>query len=132
MPNTKMIIDTSIWIDYFRRIESTSASLLEEFLDENRVVVVGVVLAELIQGARTNNEKNLIKQKLSGLPYEEIQYNHWIKTGELSYDLRKQGITLPLSDLVIAALALEKNWAIFTLDPHFNNIKGLKIYPAER
>lgn len=42
--------------------------------------------------------------------------------------LRREGINLPLSDLAIAALAIEHTLAVFTLDKHFEKIPGLRIY----
>jgi len=52
----------------------------------------------------------------------------WQKAGELSAFLKKEGKNLPLSDIFIAALAIEHNLQIFTLDKHFEQIPGVKMY----
>ncbi len=49
--------------------------------------------------------------------------------GELFSLLRRKGIILPLSDLIIAAIGLEHDCQVFALDPHFKRIPGLKLYP---
>ncbi len=52
----------------------------------------------------------------------------WEKAGELSAFLRRKGITIPLSDLIIAALAISGRYEAFTIDPHFEQAHGLKLY----
>jgi len=52
----------------------------------------------------------------------------WIKAGKVALSLRREGINLLLTDVAIAALAIEHNLSIFTLDKHFEKIPGLKMY----
>jgi predicted nucleic acid-binding protein len=52
----------------------------------------------------------------------------WIKTGRLSYSLKKKGKTVNLTDCYIAVIAQEHDCHIFSLDEHFKDIqKGLNI-----
>ena len=51
----------------------------------------------------------------------------WEKAGEISASLRRKGITIPLSDLMIAALALSGGYDVFTINPHFEQAHGLKL-----
>jgi len=44
--------------------------------------------------------------------------------------LREKGLALPHSDIFIAAIAIEYNLSIFTLDEHFAQIPGVKLYKA--
>ena len=43
----------------------------------------------------------------------------WIEAGRLAFMLRRQGITIPTTELIIAGLALKENCAILTLDHYF-------------
>jgi tRNA(fMet)-specific endonuclease VapC len=52
----------------------------------------------------------------------------WFKAGELSALVKKQGKTIPLSDILIASLALEHDLTILTVDKHVEQIPGLKLY----
>lgn len=52
----------------------------------------------------------------------------WIEAGKTSFNLRRKGITIPTTDLIIASLAMENNCLILTLDPHFNKIPGVKHF----
>ncbi|MFN3477007.1 MAG: PIN domain-containing protein [Candidatus Methylomirabilales bacterium] len=118
-----------MWIPFFNQPESPEKWAIDALIDADRLILVGVVLAELLQGCRTPKEANVILTKLTGLRFLETSFSSWKRTGELSFSLRRKGITLPLSDLIIAAIALEHGCQVFALDPHFKKIPGLKLYP---
>ena len=69
-------------------------------------------------------------EALKSLEYIEMSEDLWIKAGELSSALRRKGKTIPFSDILIAAIALENNLSILTVDKHFEEIKGAKNYTA--
>jgi hypothetical protein len=52
----------------------------------------------------------------------------WRSAAELSILLKKNGVNLPLSDIFIAAIAVENDLSIYTLDNHFSQIPDLKLY----
>jgi len=72
-------------------------------------------------------EKNISNILAETSPLE-ITTDLWIKAGKVALSLRKKGINLPLTDVAIAALAIEHNLQIFTLDKHFKQIPGVKVY----
>lgn len=88
------------------------------------------MLFELIQGVKSDKEKAVVMNALSGLPYLEMNEQLWQKSAELSSYLKKKGLTLPLSDIFIAAIAIEHTLSVFTLDKHFEQIPGVVIYNA--
>ena len=94
------------------------------------LVTCGIVLFELIQGVKSDKEKAVVMNALSGLPYLEMNEQLWQKSAELSSSLKKKGMTLPLSDIFIAAIAIEHTLSVFTLDKHFEQIPGVVIYSA--
>lgn len=89
---------------------------------------MGVVLAELLQGCRSSEDVDTILSNLTGLRFLETTFSTWKRVGELSVSLRRKSVTLPLSDLIIGALAVEHGYRVYTLDPHFKHIPGLKLY----
>lgn len=122
-----VLIDTSAWVEFFRGTSQT-ADLVAELIEAGRAAICGVTYYELLQGAKSDDEESRLTHALSALPYMEITRNVWIRAGNLSADLRKKGITLPLSDLVMGAVALEQNFHVLTLDEHFQSIPGVKQY----
>lgn len=126
--NTGIIVDTCVWIEFFREPESELTLHLKGLLRERKVIMVGMVMAEILQGVKAQKEANLVKQNLEKLPYLEITRDTWASAGEISASLRGTGITIPLSDLIIAAMALSGDHEIFTIDPHFNKVDGLRLH----
>lgn len=124
-----VIADTSVWIPFFNRPDSPEKATLDLLIDADEVVLVGVVLAELLQGCRTSSERDTLSDALLALPYHEVTQSTWSQTGNLSSQLLRRGVTLPLSDLIIAALAIEHNCHVYSLDIHFKRIPGVRPYP---
>jgi predicted nucleic acid-binding protein len=126
--DTRIIVDTCIWIDFFRRPDSELTIHLKGLLRERKVTMTGMVLAEILQGIKSQKELRLVKESLDRLPYVEMTRDIWKKAGEISASLQRKGITIPLSDLTIASLAISLPCEIFTVDSHFEHVKGLKLY----
>ncbi|MBI4681265.1 MAG: PIN domain-containing protein [Nitrospirae bacterium] len=122
-----VLADTSIWIEFFKPASATGKKL-ESLLIKNSVWTCGIVLFELLQGVRSDAEKKQISEALSDLKYLEISKPLWMKSADISASLKKKGLTLPLSDIFIASIAIENNLSVFTLDKHFEQIPGVKIY----
>lgn len=126
-----VLVDTSIWIDYLQK-NNTFGEKVTRLIDQGEVAVAGLVVAELIQGAKTNKEVKLIRSFIEAFEFLKEGSETWEKAGILSFELRKKGKIIGLADCYLATLALENNLAIFTLDKHFKEIAGftnIKLYP---
>ncbi len=99
---------------------------LDRLLANDEVFMVGPVLAELLQGTRSSSEFVFFASRLTQLPFLEAHQDTWVRAGELNYLLRQEGRMLALCDLVISALALEHDMAVFSLDNDFNRVPGLR------
>jgi predicted nucleic acid-binding protein len=64
----------------------------------------------------------------SALPYLEATSSTWIRMGDLSAQLLRKEVALPLSDLLIAVLAIEHGCRVYSLDTHFKKIPGVTLY----
>jgi len=127
MTKDGVIVDTSVLISFFRG-EDKIADKVSSLLQNNRIVTTGIIIAELLQGMKDMKEESNISDILAETSPLEITIDLWIKAGKLALSLRKKGINLPLTDVVIAALAIEHNLSIFTLDKHFEQIPGVRVY----
>ena len=123
-----VLADTSVWISFFNRPDSPEKHTLDLLIEADEVALAGVVLAELLQGCRTSRERDVLADCLLALPYLEVDQDTWLKAGDLSSSLLRKGVTLPLSDLLIAALAMEHRCRVYSLDHHFRRIPGLHLY----
>jgi predicted nucleic acid-binding protein len=123
-----LLLDTCAWVDYFKPRSSSLKQTVEELLLTEQVYVCGPVLYELSQGIKSEKEKALLTNAFTALMYVEMNEALWFKAGELSALVKKQGKTIPLSDVLIATLALEHGLTMLTVDKHFEQIPGLKLY----
>jgi tRNA(fMet)-specific endonuclease VapC len=131
MKNKGILPDTCAWIDYFRPGTTPLGQALEKALKEETVFVCGPVIYELVQGVRSEKEQALLTGMLNALPFLEMNEALWIRAGRLSANLRKEGKTIPFSDILIAVLAMDNNLAVMTVNEHFRDIPGLEIREDE-
>ncbi|PZC49006.1 MAG: hypothetical protein C1O27_000375 [Chloroflexi bacterium] len=126
-----VIVDTSVWIQFMRARNSLEHLELARLIRAGQAVMVGPVLAEILQGARSQEEYERLFFDLTALPYAETSRETWAEVGLLSYQLRREGSPVGVVDLTIAALALEYGHGVYTLDKHFLRIPGLLLHRAE-
>jgi predicted nucleic acid-binding protein len=122
-----VLVDTCIWIDFFRG-DSDTGNILESLLQKDVVYTAGPILFELMQGIKSDREKANIISEVGGLHYREMTQALWLKAGELSSTLRSTGSLIPISDILIAVLAMEHNVQVFTVDKHFERIPGIDLF----
>lgn len=123
----EILVDTSAWVDYFNKPDSATGNAVEQILRMGKAVISGIILTELLQGARIKKEFDAILEAMLCIPILELTLNTWIEAGRISFMLCRKGITIPTTDLIIAALALENNCMVLTLDSHFQQIPGVQL-----
>lgn len=126
-----VVVDSDVWVHYLHSPDSLAGSALQALLDANQVVMVGVVLAEVLQGARTEREYSILLPRLDAVPYEETTKESWAAAGQIGAQLRVSGNTIPLSDATIAAVAMEGGYELFSLGAHFSRIPDLRLYTPQ-
>lgn len=118
----KILVDTSIWIEYFKGNKSVAAIIEEK--SSHTIFIAGPIITELILGMKTKSEKDNFASSLESLPRLSVADRDWIDAGILGSFLREKGITVPLSDLIIYTLAKNNNCSLYTLDKHFEIINN--------
>ncbi|WP_305046445.1 type II toxin-antitoxin system VapC family toxin [Geoalkalibacter sp.] len=125
----KVIVDTSAWIDFFRAPAGGIGDEVATLIEQDRAVLVGPVLAELLQGLKSRREADTLNELFSILPYLETTRDDWENAGDLLRRMRHNGITMPLSDTLIASIAKKHGHAVLTLDKHFEHLE-IPLHPA--
>lgn len=120
-----VLVDTSIWIDYFRGGENSRD--IEFLIDENLIVTNDIILAELIPYLKIKKQTKVIN-----LLYEVnkiILDIHWEEIIEFQFKCLKSGANgVGIPDLMIAQNAKQNNCEIYSLDKHFHLLnKVLKV-----
>jgi|SRR3989339_1885800 len=112
-----ILVDSSVWIDYFKLVDKKSAPL-SELIDENRVCMNDLILAELIPSIRHADEEKLVE-----LLYSLVRFPvnvDWKEIIEYQYQNLKSGINkVSLADMIIVQNVIQNGLILFTLDKHF-------------
>lgn len=126
---TKIIIDTSAWIDFFRNQSGAVGDVVASAIERDQAVITGPVLSEVLQGLKNRQESNSLGDLFGILPYVEVTRGDWENTGDLLRKLRRRGIIVPLTDALIASVAKRLGFAVLTLDRHFEHLE-VPLHPA--
>jgi predicted nucleic acid-binding protein len=128
MSGEKILVDTSVWIMYFQDKSAKFSGKVDDILSKQEVYVPKIVIAELIQGSKSEREVSVIEDFVNAFNVIDQKEDTWTKAGKLSFALKKKGRTVNLTDCYIAVIAQEHGCQIFSLDEHFKEIqKALDI-----
>ena len=123
MKDKKILIDTSVWIAYFKGNNIPLHSTVDRALTHSHIYVPKVVLAELIQGAKSEKEVAVIEDFVEAFYIIDQKEDSWLKAGRLSFSMKRKGVTVHIIDCYIAVIANENGCSIFSLDEHFKSVK---------
>lgn len=118
----RVLIDTSIWIEFFREKRPKISSKLREFLRLNLACYAGPIAVELYQGAKTNKEIQVIEQLFETMTYIEMTRLHYLHAGFIGQKAAREGKIFSTIDVIIAAVAHDEGLSLFSLDKHFHEI----------
>jgi len=118
------LVDTSVWIDFFRGVASVK-ELLTKLIGRDRVFTAGPILFELLQGIKSPEERGQVKEALLAMNFLDITPEDWEGAALVSRELRSKGVTIPMTDLLLAQLAKAHDLEIISLDPHFDQVPGV-------
>ena len=112
-----IVVDASVWIDFFRGASSREKEILKGALESfNRIALCGPVLQEVLQGIRDDREHKIQLLRFSKFPYLEATRRTWSRASSLYRGMRRRGFTLGAFDTIIAAVCLENNLPLLTSD----------------
>ncbi len=121
-----ILVDSSIWIDYFRDIGQADA--LEFLIEEDLVVSNDLILAELIPPLNIHKKKVVIKllREIKRQPMS-IDWDEIIQLQTLCLANGINGVGIP--DLIIVQNAIQGGLKLLSNDKHFSLIS--KLLPLE-
>lgn len=123
-----VLVDSSMWVQYFNMPNSPEHSRVRELVLKDMAAVTGVVVAEVLHGARSEEQFDELKYIMDGVPYLETSKQVWDTVGRLTFLLKSRGATIRLPDLIIGAVAVEHGCPLFTRDGDFSRVPGLELY----
>jgi len=117
-----ILVDSSVWIDYFNGAETNETALLDECLSTDTICIGDIILAEVLQGFRSDKDYNLAREMLTELPIYQIMTPDLALAGVDNFrKLRKKGITIRKSvDNWIATFCIQNQIPLLFSDKDFN------------
>ncbi len=136
------LIDTSVWSLALRRkpqdlsaSERSVVTELTEVIQEGRGRIIGPVRQELLSGIKNLAQFDKLRLTLRAFPDERIDTSDYESAARAGNDCRSKGIVVSTVDILICAVALARQWSIFTMDPDFRNyarVLPIKIHSSRR
>ncbi len=117
-----ILVDSSVWINYFNGISTRQTDLLDSYLSITPVIIGDLILAEVLQGFKSNKDYETAKDLLSALPFRQIGgYDVAIQSAQNYRTLRKSGVTVRKTiDVIIGTFCIMEGLPLLYDDRNFD------------
>ena len=117
----KVLIDTSVWSKVLRaeNPDPVLSKLLTDLILDNRVVLTGPILQEILSGVRNKKDFQALEAKLSAFDNLVISKEIYIKAAEYFNVCKMIGINGGHIDFLICAIISHYNCTLLTTDSDF-------------
>ena len=121
------LVDTSVWIDLFADRPTAEVSRLKGLVGYEELLIGDLILAELLQGVRSDQEATLIDTAFSAYPVVSLVGEVNARRSAANYRaLRRQGITIRKTiDCLIAT------WCISNHVPLLHNDRDFRPFTRQ-
>ena len=127
----RVIIDTCVWATVFAKPSAPERHTTDQLIEQDRVVVIGPVLTETLYGFRRREEADWAASRLKNLGWVELEWDDWREAASIGRQLAAAGHRVPVTDLVIVAIAQRHDLSVYTVDPHFDIFPDLKRFSSD-
>ena len=117
-----ILVDSSVWIDYFNGISTWQTDLLDGYLSHIPIIIGDLILTEVLQGFKSDQDFETAKTFLSVLPFRKIGgYKVAIQSARNYRSLRKVGVTVRKTiDVIIATFCIMEELTLLHDDHDFD------------
>ena len=125
-----IVVDSSIWIDYFNGTVSKETNWLDESLGIEPIIMGDIILAEVLQGFQNEKDFKTAKKLLLEIPFMDMIGQELAIKSAMNYRvLRQKGITVRKTiDVMIGTFCINNNFLLLHNDKDFDPIeKHLKL-----
>ncbi len=131
-----VLIDTSVWVDFFNGTTTPQSDQLDALLGSGRVLTGDLILAELLQGFARDADYHRARELLTDLPYMDLVGRELALAAADNYrKLRARGITVRKTiDVLIGTACIAHGHELLHSDRDFDPMEkalGLKVFRAK-
>lgn len=121
-----VLVDSNFWIRSVA-IHRDPFDALAKRAGDYDFAINGIIWIEVVRGRSDPNKRARFEEGFSTMPVLELSAAGWQRAAALAWQMDRLGRVIPLTDLAIAATALEHDAAVLTFDRHFHHIPGLVV-----
>lgn len=116
-----VVVDSSVWIDYFNGSSSVETEALHGFLGEREIVVGDLILTEVLQGFRSDRDFRRARQLLAAFPIViMVGPELAVRAAEHYRRLRRLGVTVRKTiDVMIGTYCIARQLPLLHADADF-------------
>jgi len=116
-----ILVDSSVWIDYFRSADTPQVTLLDSLFGRTRIAIGDLVAAEVLQGVRDEKEFRLVRKVFDTFTRLDLcGYDLALKASDNYRVLRGKGLTIRKTiDTLIATRCIEDGLILLHSDSDF-------------
>lgn len=126
-----VLVDSSVWIAYYQpRGSEDLKAAVKELIERDEVAINGIIAVEVLRGTTSEEDYLRVLSDMEAFNELPLDWSAFRRSSKLGFDLRRRGIAVPTTDIVIAATALESGCSLWHRDNHFDLIAehtGLKV-----
>ena len=131
-----ILVDSSVWIDYFRSADTPQVALLDFLFGRSPLAVGDLIAAEVLQGVRDEREFKWVKKTLDAFEHIDLAgYELAVRASENYRSLRAVGVTVRKTiDTLIATRCIEDGLTLLHADSDFlpfSKHLGLRVAYSE-
>jgi predicted nucleic acid-binding protein len=115
-----VLVDTSVWVRYLRRDPDPEiVRRVQSWLDAGRAATTEIIKLELLPATRDDAEFQRLSATLDALQQIAPDAGTWRSAARNGFTLRRAGVIVPTTDLIIATLAQLVEAELAHLDRHY-------------
>lgn len=125
----KYIVDTSVWSLALRRKppkhtkKPLAVKKLSMLLEHGEIIyILGIIIQEILQGIKNQNQFDKIREALSYFPMLEANREDYMFAAELFNICRSKGVQASTGDFLISAVSIRNDCRLLTIDKDFERI----------
>ncbi len=123
-----IVVDTSVWIDFFRDHRTVQVELLASLIDEDAgVALTDIILTEILQGVATDRDAKRVDRALAGFEILRlVDLDDFRRAAGLYREARRAGYTVRRTlDCLIAAVCVREGVPILHADADFDRLAAV-------
>lgn len=118
-----IVVDTAVWADWFRGIDSSQVDRLTLAIERHDVGLVPAVLTEVLQGFRADADLERARSLLVQLPVLALDVEGHVAAARLFRRLRSRGVTVRGTiDCIIAQTCIAAGVELLSIGRDFEVI----------